>query len=874
MHSSHLWKILKKETVNLKVIKSYYSILHMKKLVIVESPTKAKTIRKFLPAEYQVEASVGHIRDLPQSADEIPENIKKEKWARLGVNVNSGFKPIYVVSKDKKSKITELKKLLKDADELFIATDEDREGEAIGWHLLEVLKPKVPVKRMVFHEITKSAILDALKHTREIDQNLVDAQETRRILDRLVGYTLSPLLWRKIAPKLSAGRVQSVAVRLLVMREKERLNFVAASYWDLKADLFKDKSFQAELTHVAQKKVASGQDFDESTGKLKKGKDVLLLGKADAIALAERLQSEKWQVKKVEEKPQLRKPYPPFTTSTLQQEANRKLRFTAKHTMRVAQSLYEKGLITYMRTDSVNLSKEAIDAARATVLDRYGNLYLSPEARIFKSKSKNAQEAHEAIRPAGTEMKTVHELGLGGDEAALYDLIWKRTVATQMADAQLLFTVAQIEAADATFRASGKSVVFPGFFRAYVEGSDDPDAALEDQDQPLPKLQVGDIPQCKKVSPVGHETKAPSRYTEASLVQALEAEGIGRPSTYAAIVDTILSRKYARKQGNQLVPTFTAFATNNLLEQHFEKEVDLGFTAEMEGILDEIAVGNTQAVPFLKKWYLGDKGLEARVSEGLDKIDARAVSTLDVPKWQPYQVRVGRYGPYVDLDGVIAQLPDSVAPADFSATDLAKLIEAKENGDEVLGTHPIEGKPIYVRSGPYGTYVQLGEDSEDKKDKPKRAALPVGTTVEEVDIDLALKWLSLPKLLGTHPETGKNIVVNNGKFGPYVQHEKTFASIPKTEDLFEVNLGRALELIAAKNQKSAALKVLGVHPKTGESVEIWDGRYGMYVKHGKTNATLPKDSNWESIEFAEALALVAEKEANPTAKKKSVRKKK
>lgn len=839
----------------------------MKRLVLVESPTKAKTIRQFLPKEYQVEACMGHIRDLPSSASEIPAKYKAENWSKLGVNVTNQFEPLYVVPSEKKKVVSQLKEALKSAAELYIATDEDREGESIGWHLLEVLKPKVPVKRMVFHEITKTAIMDALTHTRQVNQHLVDAQETRRVLDRLVGYTLSPLLWRKVIPKLSAGRVQSVAVRLLVMRERERMSFIPASYWDLKAHLSQAKlGFDAQMTHWQSKRLATGKDFDETTGKLFPDRDVLLMTEDFARDLAKRLPDEPWRVTHVEEKMQDRRPYPPFITSTLQQEANRKLRFAARHTMRIAQNLYERGLITYMRTDSTNLSEEAISASRNTVLGRYGNEYLSPKPRQFASKSKNAQEAHEAIRPAGTEMKTAKELGLSGDEAALYDMIWKRTVATQMADAKLKFTTATIEAGTneiATFRASGKTVVFPGFFRAYVEGTDDPDAALEDRDQPLPPLKVGDRPDCRDVEALGHETKPPARYTEASLVQKLEAEGIGRPSTYASIIDTIMDRGYAFKQGTQLVPTFTAFATTKLLEDHFANMVDLGFTAEMEQVLDDISQGTKKALPYLKDLYSGDNGLEFRVSWGLDKIDAKTVSSIALPKWAPYIVRVGKFGAYVETEAngerLTAPVPDQTAPADLTKADLDGFIEKKQLGDEVLGIHPELDLPIFVKKGPYGEYVQLGEDDM----KPKRVSLPKGLSMQEVNLDKAMSLLVLPRTVGPHPDSGKPILANLGRFGPYVQHGSTFASLQKTDDVLTVSLERALQLISIKEGKKAPIRVLGVHPETGDPIEVLEGRYGPYVNHQKTNATLPKDVTPESVTYEMALELLAAKAAAP-----------
>ncbi|MEJ2358723.1 MAG: type I DNA topoisomerase [Deinococcales bacterium] len=591
----------------------------------MESPTKARTIRRFLPPEYQVEASMGHVRDLPASAAEIPKDLKGKTWARLGVDVERGFKPLYVVSTRKKNVVSNLRSALKKADELYIATDEDREGESIGWHLVEVLKPDVPVKRMVFHEITEDAIRGALDSTRDIDVHLVDAQETRRVLDRLVGYSISPLLWKKIAPKLSAGRVQSVAVRLLVLREKERMRFTPATYWDLQARLRKDASaFGAVLTHLDGVRLAGGRDFDADTGRLKEGveagRDVLLLGEADARRLAEQARVAPWQVASVEERSATRSPSAPFTTSTLQQEASRKLGLAAKDTMRVAQELYENGYITYMRTDSTHLSQEAVEGSREAIERRYGSDYLSPRPRQFKGTARNAQEAHEAIRPAGRAMPTAEEHGLKGVQAALYELVWKRTLATQMADARLKFVTARITAStqqgEASFRASGRTILFPGFFRAYVEGSDDPEAALDDREQPLPELARGDALIADGVDAEGHETKPPARFTEASLVKLLEGEGIGRPSTYASIIDTIMRRGYARKNGSQLVPTFTAFATNNLLERQFAQLVDTEFTANMEAALDDIATGTLRSLRPLRRGAGGGGRAEDRLAPG------------------------------------------------------------------------------------------------------------------------------------------------------------------------------------------------------------------------------------------------------------------
>ncbi|MEM1118324.1 MAG: type I DNA topoisomerase, partial [Bacteroidota bacterium] len=738
----------------------------MTRLVVVESPTKARTIRKFLPPGYRVEASMGHVRDLPSSASEIPAAVKKEKWARLGVNVEDGFTPLYVVPSDKKKVVKQLKDALADADELYLATDEDREGESIGWHLLEVLKPKVPVRRMVFHEITKDAILRALDDTRELDTRLVDAQEARRVLDRLVGYSVSPVLWKKIAPKLSAGRVQSVAVRVLVEREWERLDFISASYWDLKAQLAQDGvGFDATMTHLGERRLATGKDFDETTGTLKDKSDALVMGEEQATALAERLQAAPWRVAEVVQKKARRTPSAPFITSTLQQEANRKLGMSARRTMQTAQKLYEQGHITYMRTDSPILSAEAIEAARGAVEARYGTEYLSPSPRQFSGKVRNAQEAHEAIRPAGTQMRTQKEIGLSGDEAKLYDLIWKRTVASQMADARLLRTRARIVAAEgtddeSTFRASGQVVEFAGFFRAYVEGKDDPSAALDDRDNPLPPLAQDDQPACRATEAVGHETKPPARYTDASLVQALEKAGVGRPSTYASILDTIVRRGYVNRQGNQLVPTFTGMATTNLLEKNFDRLVDTQFTAKMEEELDEIAAGEEARAPYLERFFNGPKGLEKQVETGVETIDPREISTMRHAKWGDYEVRVGRYGPYVAAtDGQTASLPPEAAPADVTEETLAGLIEANDD-ERPLGIHPEADMPVLLKQGPYGPYVQLGDEEESK---PKRTSLPKGTEPADVDLALAVKLLGLPRTLGLHPDTGNPIKANIGR---------------------------------------------------------------------------------------------------------------
>ena len=856
----------------------------MKRLVVVESPTKARTIRKFLPDNYLVEASMGHVRDLPASASEIPEKYKKLGWSRLGVNVENDFEPLYVIPSDKKKIVRELKSALKDAEALFIATDEDREGESIGWHLLQVLNPKVPIHRMVFHEITEEAIKAALESTRDMNESLVEAQETRRILDRLVGYSISPLLWKKIAPKLSAGRVQSVAVRILVIRESERIRFIPASYWSIAAELSADgKPFQATLTHVGGIRIATGRDFDDETGKLREGltdgKDCIVLGEPRATSLAETLKSEAWRVANVDERSISRSPYAPFITSTLQQEASRKLRLSARDTMRVAQRLYEQGFITYMRTDSTNLSSEAVNASRDAIQSRYGSDYLSPKPRQFSSKVRNAQEAHEAIRPAGSKMRPVDETGLSGDEGALYDLIWKRTVASQMADARLNLVTVKIESGTgddlSVFRANGRTIEFPGFFRAYIEGSDDPDAALENREQPLPKLKVGDQPSPTVLEAKGHETKPPIRFTDASLIKVLESEGIGRPSTYATIIDTIVRRGYARRRGNQLLPSFTAFATNNLLEQQFTQLVDLGFTAEMEQALDDIASGNTEAVPYLKSFFLGEQGLESRIENGLDKIDARAVSSIVFESWHPYVVRVGKYGPYVEIEEneerIVASIPETMAPGDVTVEDLKALIADKQKEDVILGIHPDAELPILLKKGPFGYYVQLGDDEKDGK--PKRVSIPKTLSPESVDHDMAVSLLRLPRLVGNHPETGANISANIGRYGPYVQHGSTFASLTKEDDVLSVELDRALELIIKKESRNKPIRTLGQHPESGELVEIFDGRYGPYVKHKRTNASIPKNVAPESVSMDEAVELLAKKAAGK-GKKKGGRKKK
>ena len=847
----------------------------MSKLLIVESPTKAKTIRGYLPEEFHVEASMGHVRDLPSSASEIPAEVKGEAWARLGVNVDQDFDPLYVIPGAKRKVVSELRKLVKEADELWLATDEDREGESIGWHLTEVLGYKGPVKRMVFHEITREAIRAALSNTRDIDINLVRAQEARRILDRLVGYTLSPLLWKKIAPRLSAGRVQSVAVRLLVMRERQRRAFTTASFWDLKADLRKRPGgaanrFEAQLQAVGGKRLARGADFDEQTGQVPeaKAKDLLVLDQAGAAELAKRLLTGAWRVTDIDEKRATRTPAPPFTTATLQMEANRKLGLGAGDTMRLAQRLYENGHITYMRTDSVNLSDQAVDAARTRIRDLYGESYLSDKPRRYQTKSKGAQEAHEAIRPAGAEMLPADQLPLTGREKSLYDLIWKRAIATQMAPAQVRFQNVTIEVEDAVFRASGRRVDFPGFFRAYVEGSDDPEAALEDQEVHLPALEVGEEIDCRKLEPQSHETKPPARYTEATLVKALEAEGIGRPSTYASIISTIINRGYVFRQRKELVPTFTAFSVTFMLENHFPRLVDLHFTAEMEQTLDDIATGDVAWLDFLRQFYLGETGLAEQVKQKEATVDPRTIVAVDVPEKQA-EVRIGQFGPFLlwgeGEDRNTASLPNELAPSELTPEMVERLKQQKIDGPEQMGTDPETGLPIYLKVGPYGPYVQLGEDAENGK-KPKRISLLKGMKLDDVEMDTALKLLSLPRNLGKHPETGKVVKVSVGRFGPYVLHDRKYVSIKDPIRVLDIELDEAVELIRNAPDKGArggrkTLKELGDHPEDGKPVRVMDGAYGPYVKHGRINATLPKDLIPEDVSLELAVELIAKKKA-------------
>ena len=850
----------------------------LKALVIVESPAKAKKISGYLGPNYKVLASVGHIRDLPAGAAQVPAALKKEAWAKIGVDVENGFQPLYVIPPEKKKVVAELKAALKDADELILATDFDREGESIGWHLSEVLNPKVPVKRMVFEEITKEAIQEAINSTRDIDVNLVSAQETRRVLDRLYGYRLSPLLWKKIAPKLSAGRVQSVAVRLIVTRELERMAFRSATYWDLKAELATDTSakFTAELATVGGRRVASGRDFDESTGKLKPSADVLLLDQPNVEALRERLTGTDWVVSNVKDRSEIRRPYPPFTTSTLQQESNRKLGLSSKETMQIAQRLYEDGLITYMRTDSVNLSGEAIGAARRRIEEKYGQEYLSPTPRQFTTKAKGAQEAHEAIRPAGKMMPTADEHNLSGQSARLYTLIWMRTMATQMADARLTFITATIAAADAEFRATGRHVDFPGFFRAYVEGVDDPEAALDDQEAALPPLRESQPLSLGQLDSLKHETKPPARFTEATLVRELESDGIGRPSTYASIISTIQDRGYVRKVSNQLIPTFTAIAVTRLLEQNFPNLVDVKFTAQMEEQLDEVAAGTSERLPYLQKFYCGGEGLDEQVKSHEEQIDPRIACTITLDGVDA-KVRVGRYGPFLQKEGTgpepdTASIPDDIAPADITNELAEKWLELKRQGPQSIGSHPEHGLPVYLLSGRFGPYLQVGEMSQDPEaPKPKRQSIPKNIDPSTMSFETAVKLLSLPRELGPHPDDGKPVLASIGPYGPYVKHDKSFRSIPKTGDVLTIDLAAAVELIKQpKGTRAAptALRDLGKHPDDDALIQIFEGRFGPYVRHGDVFASLPKDRTVESVQLDEALIWIAERAALGPSKKK------
>lgn len=876
-----------------------------RRLVIVESPAKAKTIKGYLGPGYVVEASVGHIRDLPNGAAEVPEEYTGEV-RRLGVDVEHDFQPVYVVNADKKAQVKKLKDLLRDSDELFLATDEDREGEAIAWHLLEVLKPKVPVHRMVFHEITKDAIRSAVANPRELNQRMVDAQETRRILDRLYGYEVSPVLWKKVMPRLSAGRVQSVATRLVVERERERIAFRSAEYWDLtgtfgtgrRGDASDPSSLVARLTAVDGKRVAQGRDFD-SLGQIK-GANTLHLDETNARALAAALENTAFSVRSVESKPYRRSPYAPFRTTTLQQEASRKLGFGAKATMQVAQKLYENGFITYMRTDSTTLSDTAITAARTQVTQLYGADYLPAQPRTYAGKVKNAQEAHEAIRPSGDRFRTPAETGLTGDQFKLYELIWKRTVASQMKDAVGNSVTVKIagtsaDGRDAEFSASGKTITFHGFLKAYVEGADDPNAELDDRERRLPQVGEGDPLSAEEITVDGHSTKPPARYTEASLVKELEEREIGRPSTYASIIGTILDRGYVFKKGTALVPSFLSFAVVNLLEKHFGRLVDYDFTAKMEDDLDRIARGEARAVPWLRRFYFGEGeatgaaeagngdgdhlgGLKELVTD-LGAIDAREVSSF--PVGGDIVLRVGRYGPYVERGEKDAEnhqradVPEDLAPDELSV-ELAEELLAKPSGDFELGADPESGHQIIARDGRYGPYVtEVLPEGTPKTGKnavkPRTASLFKSMSLDTVTLQDALKLMSLPRVVGKDAE-GVEITAQNGRYGPYLKKGTDSRSLQTEDQLFTITLEEALEIYSQPKQRGRAaakppLKELGEDPVSAKPVVVKDGRFGPYVTDGETNATLRSGDSVEDITPERGFELLAEKRAKAPAKK-------
>jgi DNA topoisomerase-1 len=848
-----------------------------KKLVIVESPAKAKTIAGYLGPDYVVESSIGHIRDLPERASEIPKE-QRAKYGALGVAIDEGFEPYYVVDPDKKRVVADLKRKLKDADELLLATDEDREGEAIAWHLLQELKPKVPVNRMVFHEITKEAIQAALDHPRPVDERLVDSQETRRILDRLYGYEVSPVLWKKVMPRLSAGRVQSVATRLVVERERERMAFVSASYWDLEG-LFDPGRFAARLVGLDGKRIAQGRDFGPD-GQLKA--DARQLTETEARSLAEGLSGASFAVRSVDEKPYTRRPAAPFMTSTLQQEASRKLRFTAQTTMRVAQRLYDRGYITYMRTDSTTLSETALTAARSQAKELYGAEYVPDAPRKYDRKVKNAQEAHEAIRPAGERFRLPDEVRgeLDRDEQALYELVWRRTVASQMADARgqtvtLRLGATAASGEDVEFGVSGTVITFRGFLAAYEEGRDE--ATVDDEERPLPHLKPGDPVEAVSLEPQGHETTPPARYTEATLVKALEDRGIGRPSTYASILSTIIDRGYVVKKGTALVPTFLAFAVTQLLEEHYSRLVDYNFTARMEDDLDRIAAGEEERVAWLTKFYRGENGvpgLHSMVTDQLDEIDARAINSIQIPR-SDIVVRVGRYGPYLERGEERASLPPDVVPDELTPERAEELLAKPGEGRE-LGEDPETGRPVLIRSGRYGPYVteELPEESEEK---PRTASLLSSMTPETVTLEDALRLLSLPRVVGTAPD-GEEVLARNGRYGPYIEKGKETRSLESEEQIFELGLDEALALLAAPKQRRgrgtprAPLRELGDDPSSGRPVIVKEGRFGPYVTDGETNASLRSGDGVESLTLERGVELLAERRAKGPAKRRTAKK--
>ena len=881
-----------------------------KALVIVESPAKARTISGMLGPDFIVESSVGHIRDLPRGADEVPAAVKGEPWARLGVDVDNGFKPLYVVSSPKRSVVANLRKLLKTADELYLATDEDREGESIAWHLSEVLNPSVPVKRMVFHEITPAAIARAVDEWRDLDRRLVDAQEARRILDRLYGYEVSPVLWRKVMPRLSAGRVQSVATRMVVERERARMRFRSATWWGIDGTFSREASgsgFGAALVALAGTAVATGKDFDEQGGRSAKS-EVRVLAEDEATSVAGALTGQTFTVKSVTERPFRRSPAAPFMTSTLQQEAGRKLRFSAQRAMQVAQRLYEQGYITYMRTDSTTLSEEALSAARSQARERYGDAYVPDAPRRYERKVKNAQEAHEAIRPSGETFRTPEQVGrqLSGDELRLYEMIWMRTVASQMNDAtgtsaqvRLVAEVPSGVAAgqEAEFSASGRVISFKGFLEVYEEGRDDDEPEAESaEERVLPALAEGDRVQGTAFEPGSHTTQPPARYTEASLVKAMEELGVGRPSTYASVIATILDRGYVWKKGTALVPSFTAFAVVGLLERYFTNLVDYGFTASMEDDLDEIAAGTGEALPWLTRFYFGSDapgamasdgtevdtlGLKATVAAHLAEIDAREINSIPLGEstdGEQIVARVGRYGPYLQRGEDRASIPDDLAPDELTIERAEEILAAPSN-DRVLGTDPESGLEVQLKAGRFGPYVQMGE-VVDGGEKPRTASLFSSMDPATLTFEQALELLRIPRPVGTDPDTGEEVVAHNGRFGPYLKRGSDTRSLGSEEQLLTVTLDEARALFAQPKQRrgrtaAPPLRELGTDPSTNLPVVLKEGRFGPYVTDGTTNASLRKGDTVEAIDMNRASELLAERRAaGPSTRKKKAAKKK
>jgi len=885
-------------------------------LVIVESPAKARTIAGYLGDEYVVESSIGHIRDLPRNAADVPQQYKGLKWARLGVDTENHFKPLYVVSSDKKDHVRHLKAALKDADELYLATDEDREGEAIAWHLLEVLNPQVPVRRMVFHEITPEAIRHAIDNPRELDRRLVDAQETRRILDRLVGYEVSPVLWKKIMRGLSAGRVQSVATRIVVERERERMAFRSGSWWDLQAtfrhaDGERDQTpFPATLVELAGRRLATGRDFGDD-GRLSEAATtagVELLGEADANAVRDSLADRPVVVRSVERKPYTRRPSPPFMTSTLQQEAGRKLRMSSSMAMSTAQRLYENGFITYMRTDSTTLSDSALSAARRQISEKYGAAYLPDAPRRYANKVKNAQEAHEAIRPAGDSFRTPEQVQgqLSSAELRLYELIWQRTIASQMNDAtgesvqvRLAATTAESDGdREAVFAASGRTILFPGFLRAYVEGSDDPDAALDDQERVLPDMAEGDGVVADALDVAGHETQPPARYTEASLVKRLEELGVGRPSTYASTISTVQDRGYVWRKGTALVPSFTAFAVVTLLERHFPTLIDYAFTAAMEEDLDRIAAGSEDMEPWLSRFYFGENGDSTgggsnpvglalkHLVDDLGDIDARDVNSILLgadADGVPIVARVGRYGPYLERgsgdDVQRASIPEDTPPDELTPERAIELLEAP-SGDRDLGEHPGTGLVVHLKAGRFGPYVQEGDHDDETGFKPRTASLFQSMDPSTVTLEQVMPLLDLPREVGADPADGVVITTQNGRYGPYLKKGTDSRSLETEEQILTLTLDEALAILAQpKRRRGQAapkppLKELGPDPDSERPIVVKDGRFGPYVTDGETNASLRKGDSVEELTMDRALELLAERRAKGSSKKKSTAKKK